>query len=127
MDVTPIAGGAQLRMSHHRVSFSVGLQNLLRAKSDAKATALAPVVKDMHLAPGELSFGFRCIPALNSSGFFLSLCLCHNRPLTSVGRDANSKASGARHLHGYSGLKVILSNGLYLSLSDLSEVPGNLA
>jgi hypothetical protein len=67
MDVTPIAGGAQLRMSHHGMSFSVGFQNLLRAKSDAKATAFAPVVKDVHLAPGELLFGFCCVFALNSS------------------------------------------------------------
>ena len=67
MDVTPIAGGAQPRMSYHRVSFSVGLQNLLRAKGDAKATALAPVVENVNLAPGELLFGFCCLLALNSS------------------------------------------------------------
>jgi hypothetical protein len=64
MDVTPIASGTQLRISYHGVSFSVGLQNSLRAKSDAKATAFAPVVKDVHLAPGELLFGFCCVFAL---------------------------------------------------------------
>jgi hypothetical protein len=65
MGVTPIAGGAQLRMSHHRVSFSVGLQNPLRAKGNAKATAFAPVVENVNLAPWELLFGL--ILALNSS------------------------------------------------------------
>jgi hypothetical protein len=67
MDVTPIASGAQLRISYHRVSFPIGLQNSLRAKSDAKATAFAPVVKDVHLAPRKLLFGFCCLLALNSS------------------------------------------------------------
>jgi len=57
MDVTPVAGGAQLGMSHHRVSFSIGLQNSLRAKGDAKATALAPVREDGHMAPGQPAFG----------------------------------------------------------------------
>jgi hypothetical protein len=66
MDVTPIAGGAQLRMSHHGVSFSIGLQNLARAKSDAKATALAPVVENVNLAPGEL-FRFHRFFALSYS------------------------------------------------------------
>jgi len=67
MDVTPIAGGAQLRMSHHGVSFSVGLQNLPRAKSDAKATALAPVVENVNLAPGELFFRFHWFFAFSYS------------------------------------------------------------
>jgi hypothetical protein len=66
MDVTPIAGGATLRMSHHGMSLSVSLQNLLRTKSDAKATALAPVVKDVHLTFGELFSGFRCLLALSN-------------------------------------------------------------
>jgi hypothetical protein len=66
MDVTPIAGGAQLRLSHLGVSFSVGLQDFLRAKSDAKATAFAPVVKNVNLAPGKLFGAFRCLLALNS-------------------------------------------------------------
>jgi len=66
MDVTPIAGGAQLRMSHYRVSFSVGLQNFPRAKSDAKATAFAPVVKNVNLALGELFGALRCLLALSS-------------------------------------------------------------
>ena len=66
MDVTPIASGAQLRISYYRVSFSVGLQNSLRAKSDAKATAFAPVVKNVNLAPGKLFGAFRCLLALSS-------------------------------------------------------------
>jgi hypothetical protein len=102
MGVTPIAGGAQLRMSHHGVSFSVGLQNLPRAKSDAKATALAPVVENVNIAPGELPFGFCYVFALNSSGFFFVLCLCHDGPLTSVDHQ-----SSARHLYGYFSLKVV--------------------
>jgi hypothetical protein len=53
-------------MSHHGVSFSVGFQNLLRAISNAKATALAPVVKDMHLSLGELFLGL-CVSAFSSS------------------------------------------------------------
>jgi hypothetical protein len=66
MDVTPIAGGAQFRMSHLGMSLSVGLQNFPGAKSDAKATALAPVVENVNLTPGELLLGFRCLPALGS-------------------------------------------------------------
>jgi hypothetical protein len=67
MDVTPIAGGAQLRMSHHGVPFSIGLQNLPRAKSDAKATALAPVVENVNFTPGELFFRFHWFFALSNS------------------------------------------------------------
>jgi hypothetical protein len=67
MDVTPITGSAQLRMGHHGVSFSIGLQNLAWAKSDAKATALAPVVENVNFAPGELFFRFHRFFALSNS------------------------------------------------------------
>jgi hypothetical protein len=78
MGITPIAGGAQLRMSHHGVSFPVGLQNPLRAKGDAKATTLTPVIENVNLTPGRLFLRFRCVFALDSSGFFFVLCFCHD-------------------------------------------------